>query len=204
MVDQTEQRGRGLRVLVVDDNADAADSLCMLLHLWGHEARVAYDGRQALEVAAAFLPDCLILDIGLPGLNGYELARAIRGLPNLHAARLIALSAYSGAEHIRRTEEVGFDHRLVKPADPAEVQRLLNMLREILDAASRTEHLVRRNAELAQETNDLLGEAKSDLKEVCEEIKEVKEEIREVKEEIRDVRASLDRERQSENESEPR
>src|SRR6266702_3932849 len=84
------------RVLIVDDNRDAADSLAMLARVWGYEARVAYDGEAALETALTFRPDCLLLDIGLPRLDGYALARRVRQQPGLETAKLVALSAYSG------------------------------------------------------------------------------------------------------------
>src|SRR5690242_5957258 len=91
-----------LRVLVVDDNRDAADSLCLLAGMWGHAARAAYDGAQALETARAFRPDCLFLDIGLPGIDGYSLARQIRRETDLGRAKLVALTAYSSEDHARR------------------------------------------------------------------------------------------------------
>src|SRR5690349_3821302 len=97
----TEAAEGRLRVLVVDGNADAADSLCALLRLWGHEARAAYDGPAGLELASALVPDCLFLDIGLPGLDGYELARRLRQQPPLREAKLVALSAYGDAERSR-------------------------------------------------------------------------------------------------------
>src|SRR5262245_59874671 len=95
---------KGLRVLVVDDNRDAADSLCLLLELWGHEGRAVYSGRAALDEALRFRPDCLFLDIGLPTMDGYDLAQAIRREPELVGARLVALTAYSDRE---RTREAG-------------------------------------------------------------------------------------------------
>jgi two-component system, OmpR family, response regulator len=166
-----------LRVLVVDDNEDAADSLGLLLRLWGHEARVAYDGAEALEAARAFRPDCLFLDIALPGMDGYQLARQLREEPALARAKLVALSAYSNDEHVARVKEAGFDHQLIKPADPSEVEGLLKMLSEV--------------RALARETRDLIGEARDDLKEVRQEIKEVRQGIREVKEELHEVKDAL-------------
>jgi signal transduction histidine kinase len=106
------------RILVVDDNADAAQSLSMLLELEGHATRVANDGACALRAAAGFLPDTVFLDIGMPGMNGYEVARHLRDAygPSL---RIIALTGWGAEEDRRRAHAAGFDHHLVKPVDPA-------------------------------------------------------------------------------------
>jgi CheY-like chemotaxis protein len=188
MADQapvSSDAGRGLRVLIVDDNHDAADSLALLACLWGFEVRAAYDGQAGLEAARAFRPDCLVLDIGLPRLDGYALARHVRREPDLSRAKLVALTAYAGDEHTKRMEEAGFDHYLLKPASPSDVEGLLKMIQQTLKLAQRTEALAQKNVELATETKALLSEVK-------EEIKEVKEELREVKEEIRDVKNGRD------------
>jgi CheY-like chemotaxis protein len=166
---------RRLQVLVVDDNRDAADTLSMVLRLWGYETRVAYDGASALEVARAFIPDCLVLDIGLPILNGYSVAERVRQMPGLEKTKLIALTAYSDEAHVRRAREVGFDHHLVKPPDLAELERILKMLNEVLRLTTKTEELARRNVELATQTNQLLREVKEELREVKEELREIKE-----------------------------
>src|SRR5262245_49345056 len=107
--------GHRLQVLVVDDNRDAADTLCIVLKLWGYEARAVYDGAAALVAARDFAPHCLVLDIGLPILDGYRVAERVRRLPGLENTKLIALTAYSDEAHLRRVREVGFDHHLVKP-----------------------------------------------------------------------------------------
>ena len=96
---------RPLRVLVVDDNRDAADTLTVLAGLWGYEARAAYDGPAALAAAQSFGPDCMFLDIGLPGMDGYELAYRLRQEATLRTARLVALTAYSGDDHQRRVRD---------------------------------------------------------------------------------------------------
>ncbi|MGK4004433.1 PAS domain S-box protein [Sorangium sp. So ce1036] len=103
------------RILVVDDNADAAESLVMLLEALGHEVRMARDGHEALETVAAFQPELVLLDIGLPGMDGYEVARRLRACPGLAGARLVALTGYGQDEDRRRSREAGFDHHLVKP-----------------------------------------------------------------------------------------
>jgi signal transduction histidine kinase len=109
--------GRRLRILVVEDNQDAAESLTTLLELWGHEVRVAYDGLAALRLAEAETPDVILSDIGLPGMDGYELARQLRARPAFGRVVLIALSGYGRDEDRRQAAEAGFDHHLVKPPE---------------------------------------------------------------------------------------
>ena len=173
---------RPLRVLIVDDNQDAADTLGLLARMWGYEARAAYDGPAALAAARSFGPDCLVLDIGLPGIDGYALAHRLRREPALRAAKLVALTAYSGDHHQRRVRDAGFDYHLTKPADPGELERLFRMLAHALKLAERTQALAQQNVELARETRELLIEVKDELKEVKDELREVREELREVKE----------------------
>ena len=114
-----------LRVLLVDDNVDGADSLATLVRLAGHEARVAHDGPAALEAAAAFRPQVVVLDIGLPGLTGYEVARRLRADPDLSGASLVAVTGYGRDEDRERARQAGFDHHLVKPVAFAELLNLL-------------------------------------------------------------------------------
>jgi signal transduction histidine kinase len=114
------------RVLVVDDNADAAECVAMLLALQGHEARVALSGREALEAVEAFRPDIALLDLGLPNLDGYELATQLRAMPQLRGIRLVALTGYGRPEDRQRTQAVGFDDHLVKPVDLAALTRALS------------------------------------------------------------------------------
>jgi CheY-like chemotaxis protein len=111
-------KGPGSRILVVDDNVDATDSLALLLGVSGHEVRTAYDGPAALEAAEAFDPAIVLLDIGLPGMDGYEVARRLRQLPGRDKVLLVALTGYGQEEDRRRSREAGFDHHLVKPVDP--------------------------------------------------------------------------------------
>lgn len=118
----------GHRLLVVDDNHDAAISLSMLLRLQGHEVRVAHNGLSALEVAASFRPDLIFLDLGMPGMDGYEVARRIRQIPGLETTILAALTGWGQQEDRRRTKEAGFDHHLVKPPEPQAVESLLASL----------------------------------------------------------------------------
>ncbi len=116
--------GRGRRVLVVDDNTDAADSLAMLLGLGGHDVRTAYHGQAALELAPAFRPDVVVLDIGLPGMSGYETAHWLRLQPDMDSVVLVALTGYGQDEDRRKSREAGFDHHLVKPVDPDALRAL--------------------------------------------------------------------------------
>jgi PAS domain S-box-containing protein len=116
------------RILVVDDNTDAAESLATLLSINGHETRMAHDGAQAVEEAAAFKPDVVFLDIGMPTIDGHETARRIREQPWGKAMVLVALTGWGQTEDRRRSKEAGFDHHLVKPADPTLVEKLISSL----------------------------------------------------------------------------
>jgi CheY-like chemotaxis protein len=113
------------RVLVVDDNMDAADMLVMMLQLFGHEVRVAYTGQTALETAVEYQPDVVLLDIGLPDMNGYELARQLHQQPQTKGVRLIAVTGYGQDSDRQRSQEAGCEHHLVKPVDPQKLQDLL-------------------------------------------------------------------------------
>jgi signal transduction histidine kinase/CheY-like chemotaxis protein len=117
--------GPACGVLVTDDNRDAADSLARLLKAWGHPVCVTYDGPAALAAARDFRPRVVLLDIGLGGMNGYEVAMRLRREPGLEGTRLIALTGFGQEEDRRRSKEAGFDHHLVKPVDPEDLQRLL-------------------------------------------------------------------------------
>jgi len=113
------------RILVVDDNEDAADSLAMMLSLDGHEVRKAYTGAKALSCVRDFLPDVVLLDIGLPGMDGYEVARLIREEPNGEHVRLIALTGYGQESDKTRARAAGFDEHLVKPVELGNLHRAL-------------------------------------------------------------------------------
>jgi two-component system CheB/CheR fusion protein len=113
------------RVLVVDDNTDSARVTGLLLGATGFEVRLAYSGPEALEVAAEFAPAAVLLDIGLPGMDGYEVARELRAARGT-GLLLVALSGYGQDEDRRRSAAAGFDHHLLKPADPARMIELMN------------------------------------------------------------------------------
>jgi CheY-like chemotaxis protein len=116
---------------VVDDNIDAADTLAALLEMSGHTIRVANDGHQAIEMAQAFQPQVVFLDIGLPGMNGYEVARRLRETPGMERAILVALTGWGAREDRERSSEAGFDHHLTKPADMSAVENLLSGLARV-------------------------------------------------------------------------
>jgi CheY-like chemotaxis protein len=113
------------RVLIVDDNRDAATSLAVLLRMTGNETRTAHDGLEAVEVAATFRPDVVLLDIGLPKLNGHDACRRIRAQPWGKDMVLVALTGWGQDEDRRQSKDAGFDHHMVKPVDFAELMGLL-------------------------------------------------------------------------------
>jgi two-component system, OmpR family, response regulator len=113
------------RVLVVDDNRDAADSLSSLLELFGHEVRTCYEGRSALELIEQYAPDVVFLDLGLPGMDGYEVARELRRHHPEGGPLLVALTGYGADKDKSATQRAGFDRHLVKPVEPEELERLL-------------------------------------------------------------------------------
>jgi PAS domain S-box-containing protein len=117
--------GRPAQVLVVDDHADAARSLAVLLRLWGHNVLLARDGPAALAAAAEHQPDIVLLDIGLPGMDGYQVAQQLRKAPGMEKALLIAMTGYGQEQDRRLAREAGFDHHLVKPVDLEALQSLL-------------------------------------------------------------------------------
>jgi CheY-like chemotaxis protein len=126
------------RILVVDDNQDSADSIAILLRTMGHEVHTAHDGLEAVDATAEFQPDMVLLDLGLPKLNGFDAARRIREQPGGRERVVIALTGWGQEEDRRRSKEAGFDHHLTKPID-------FGVLRDLL-AASKISHPERRSA----------------------------------------------------------
>jgi CheY-like chemotaxis protein len=120
-----ERSGTAPRVLVVDDLEASAETLMMLLEMEGCEVKIANEGKSALEIAETFRPGVVLLDIGLPGMNGFEVARGLRNLPASRDALLIALTGYGEAESRERSAQAGFDFHMVKPAD---LDLLLSMI----------------------------------------------------------------------------
>jgi signal transduction histidine kinase/ActR/RegA family two-component response regulator len=119
---------RRLHVLVVDDNVDAAETLAVVLGLSGHTTKTAHSGLEALDEAQRLKPDVILLDIGLPLVNGYDVAKRLNEIPSLKDVPLIALSGYGHEEARQRSAQAGFAHHLVKPVDPAKLEQLLDAL----------------------------------------------------------------------------
>jgi CheY-like chemotaxis protein len=113
------------RILIVDDNADAANSLAQVLALDGHVAEAVYSASAALNWAASFAPEVVLLDLGLPEMDGYEVARRLRQRPEFVGVRIVALTGYGQSEDVRRSSEAGFDDHLTKPVDFAALERVL-------------------------------------------------------------------------------
>lgn len=113
------------RILIADDNADTADSLATILENMGYEVRAAYNGASAVETAEHFRPEVLLLDIGMPGLNGYETAHYIREEPWGKDAVVVAVTGWGGEADKRQAREAGFDHHLTKPVDPEVIRDLI-------------------------------------------------------------------------------
>lgn len=125
MPEKESQTASAKRILIVDDNRDGAASLAMLLKVLGNETRTAHDGLQGVEVAESFRPDAIVLDIGLPQLNGYEVCRRIRAQQWGKQILIVAATGWGQEEDRRRSKEAGFDHHFVKPVDAAQFINLL-------------------------------------------------------------------------------
>jgi CheY-like chemotaxis protein len=123
-MDTASTSARCRRVLVVDDNADSAETMAEILKLWGHDVLTAHDGPGALEAARAQKPDAVLLDLGLPVMDGFETARRLRQL-GLEATLLVAVTGFGAAEDRRRTAEAGFDSHLTKPVSPEALREVL-------------------------------------------------------------------------------
>ena len=120
----TEDERKRRRVLIVDDNVDAAETLQMVVSTMGHDAQTVHDGPTALDAARKSRPDIVLLDISMPGMDGYAVARGLRREPELRNIRVVALTGYGQQEDRRRTREAGFDEHLVKPVSPDDLRRL--------------------------------------------------------------------------------
>jgi CheY-like chemotaxis protein len=114
-----------LRVLVVDDNRESAQAFAMLVRIWGHEARTAPNGLDAIDVAHGFVPDVILMDLGMPRMDGWEAARCLREQAGLHDTLFVAVTGLCTDADRQRSREAGFDHHLVKPIDLAELERIL-------------------------------------------------------------------------------
>lgn len=125
---EPHQKGRALRIVVVEDHDDGREMLTLTLQVAGHHVVAASDGMEGLDLILMLEPDVALVDIGLPKLNGYEVARHLTAIKRFQHTVLVALSAYSSAEDKRKSYEAGFDAHLVKPIEPAELERQLTML----------------------------------------------------------------------------
>jgi CheY-like chemotaxis protein len=117
-------RQPGSRILVVDDSVDSAETLGELLKIWGHDVRLAHDGPEAVAAARDYRPEVILLDIGLPGMDGFAVAAQLRE-EGLGGRLLVALTGYSEQQDRDRAQKAGFDHHLVKPINPDTLQKLL-------------------------------------------------------------------------------
>ena len=128
------------RILVVDDNVDAADTLAQVLEMLGNEVRIAHDGEAGVEVAAQFRPDVVLMDIGMPKLNGYEAARRMRQHPWSRGMVLVALTGWGQDDDRKKSADAGFDHHLVKPVGMDALTTLLSGLTgaDVLDGGGST------------------------------------------------------------------
>jgi CheY-like chemotaxis protein len=115
----------GIRILIVEDVQDSAYSMELLLKLWGYQSTVAYDGKHALEMAMTLRPDVVFLDIGLPDMDGCEVARRLRRMPELTETLLVAITGYGRVADIQRCKEAGIDLHFLKPVDPNQLRQLL-------------------------------------------------------------------------------
>ena len=117
------------RILIADDNADSAESMGMLLRLMGNDVRIANDGLEAVEQAATFQPDIVLMDIGMPRLDGYEAARRIRNQEWSRDTLLVAVTGWGPSDDNAEATAAGFDRHFTKPLDPAELRRLVSAVR---------------------------------------------------------------------------
>lgn len=121
---------QALRILVIDDNPEMADSEVALLQAIGHDARAVYNSPEAVLVAAAFAPQLILLDLDMPGDDGFEVLRRLRHAQHLHPARIVAVTGHGEPDYLARTARAGFDEHLVKPLTSARLQKLLDAVGE--------------------------------------------------------------------------
>jgi len=140
-VERTLPERRLLRVLVADDDRDTTDVLSILVKMWGHDVRQAYDGATAFDLAFAYRPDVLLLDLAMPGMDGCHLARQLRRQSRFDDALLVAVTGYGDEAHRLLGEEAGFDLYLVKPVEPETLEKLL-LIRRYQLAQRSTGHTI--------------------------------------------------------------
>jgi len=189
----TDTEGRStLRILVVDDNRDGADSMALMLRLMGYDVRAVYDGMEAVEAARDYRPDCVLSDISMPGMNGYRLAERFRQDESFRAITLIAITAHADAG---RATAAGFDHHFIKPADPDKLEAILRSLLNVEKHLKRVEEVVQQHGGAVQEVKELVKEVKEDVKDIKEgleqDVQHLKEELREVKDDVKEIKEEL-------------
>ena len=131
----------GLRILIVEDHADTADSTAMLLRLAGHDVRIANSGEDAVQMAPDYKPDVVLLDIGLPGLNGLEVAEALREQSTSRRPFLIAVTGFDGDGDRERSSEAGIDLHLTKPLDNEQLEKILSRFQQLFDTRDACSHI---------------------------------------------------------------
>jgi two-component system OmpR family response regulator len=171
------------RVLVVDDNRDAADTLASLLDAWGYDARAEYDAQTAFLAMRAFRPDCVVSDIEMPGTDGYHLAEMIRGDESLNNTTVIALSGNCDPD---LATAAGFHHSLSKTTPVPILETLLRKVLTMNERIKDAENLVQDQGTVVGEVRDLMKEVKGDVRELKEELQEVIEDVQEIKDELRE------------------
>jgi CheY-like chemotaxis protein len=149
-----------MRILIVDDDRDSADSLATLAGLWGHETRTAYDGAAALQTISAYRPAVVVLDLAMPRLDGTAIARQLRQQTALPGPVLIAMSGFADANVRQRCANAGFDHFFCKPLDLDAFCTLLATLKQNLRLLDRTAELLEKNGALAADIRDALYESR--------------------------------------------
>lgn len=188
----TREGASKLRILVVDDNRDGADSTALLLRLMGYDVCAVYNGSEALQAAKDYRPDCILSDIGMPGMDGYRLAERFRQEESFKKTTLIAITAYSDAG---RAIAAGFDHHFVKPADPLKLEAILRSLLKVEQRLKRVEESAQQQAEVVGQVKELVKEVKEDVKEIKEglqqDVKELKQELQGVKEDVKEIKEEL-------------
>jgi len=195
----TPAAGDEFRVLVIDDNQDAARTMALLLQAWGFRSRYVFDSREAVSVAEEFLPHCIICDLRMPKLDGYELAREFR----LHSLfQKVPLIANSATPDDRRALEAGFNYSLVKPHSALVIGDLLRELRAMNKRVGDAEEANRKATEVVTEVRDLMKEVRDDVKEIKtdlrEDVEQLKSDLREVKEDVKELKEGRSGEAESE------
>jgi CheY-like chemotaxis protein len=183
---------RATRVLIVDDNRDVADGLAAILRILGCTVRVVYFSTQAVKEALDFLPDCIISDITMPGIDGYELAMRLR---SEQMFQRVPIYAHTAIRNDTKAKEAGFDHVLLKPVTAAQLRELLTEVRTMEERLDNVEKTTKQHGEIVHEVKDLLKEVGADVKEMKGnlqgDVKELKQGLQEVKEDVKEIKHDL-------------